>query len=135
MTRSQGGFVIMLRFMRTATISLAALLSVVFAANAAPFDAKAFQDAQTAGKSILINVTAPWCPTCAKQRPTLESIKKEQPNLIVYDVDFDSAKDVLKRFHVQSQSTLIVFKGAKEVARSTGVTDPARIRSLVAQGS
>jgi thioredoxin-like negative regulator of GroEL len=121
-------------FLRAATLGFAAVLALSLGANAVPFDAKAFADAQAAGRSILIDVTAPWCPTCAKQRPTLSSIKQERPNLIVYEVDFDSAKDVLKRFRVSSQSTLIVFKGANEVGRSTGETDAARIRALVAKG-
>jgi len=51
----------------------------------------------------------------------------------VYDVDFDTAKDALRQFHVQHQSTLIAFKGAKEVARSTGETDPAPLHALVAK--
>jgi thiol-disulfide isomerase/thioredoxin len=125
----------MFRFLRTAILSLAAVLAISLGANAAPpFDAKAFQEAQAAGKTILVDVYASWCPTCAKQRPIIESIKKERQNLIVYEVDFDSAKDVLKHFRVQYQSTLIVFKGMKEVGRSTGETDPVRIRALVAQG-
>jgi thioredoxin 1 len=101
---------------------------------AQPFEAKAFQQAQTAGKAILIDVTAPWCPTCKQQRPVVQEIEKERPNLVVFDVDFDTAKDTLKHFRVQTQSTLIVFSGAKEVGRSTGVTDPAQIRALVAKG-
>lgn len=100
---------------------------------AQPFDATAFQASQTAGKSILIDVTAPWCPTCKKQRPIVEQIEKERPDLVVFEVDFDSAKDVLTRFRVQHQSTLIVFRGANEVGRSTGETDPAPLRSLVAK--
>ena len=75
-----------------------------------------------------------WCPTCRQQRPIVEQIEKEKPTLVVYEVDFDSAKETLKRFHVQYQSTLIVFKGVKEIGRSTGDTDPARIRALIAQG-
>ncbi len=124
----------MLKLLRTAAVALAAVLAISLSVKAAPFDAKAFGDAQSANKTILIDVTAPWCPVCAKQRPIIESIKKEKPNLIVYEVDFDSAKDVLKRFRVSSQSTLIVFKGANEVGRSTGDTDPARIRALVGKG-
>jgi thiol-disulfide isomerase/thioredoxin len=95
-----------------------------------PFDAKAFQASQAAGKSILVDVTAPWCPTCRQQRP-IEEIEKEHPDIVVYEVDFDTAKDALRQFRVQQQSTLIVFKGTKEVARSTGETDPAPLRSLV----
>jgi thioredoxin 1 len=98
-----------------------------------PFDAQAFQSAQAAEKPILVDVTAPWCPTCKKQRPIVEQIEKEKPDLVVYEVDFDTAKDVLKRFRVQFQSTLIVFRGAKEVARSTGETDPALIRAMISK--
>ena len=122
-------------FARKAILSLVALLVVSFAAVAAqPFDSKSFQDAQQAGKTIVVDVTAPWCPTCKVQRPVIEGLEKEKPNLLVYEVDFDTAKDVLKRFRVQYQSTLIVFKGATEVGRSTADTNPGSIRALIAKG-
>lgn len=122
-------------------ISLKALLATGFviassmvAQAGQPFDPGAFQQAQAAGKSVLIDVTAPWCPTCKQQRPAVQEIERSTPSLVVYEVDFDSAKDVLKRFRVQSQSTLIIFKGTNEVGRSTGETDPAKIKALVAKG-
>lgn len=120
-------------FMRAAIIIAAAVALPSLANAGQPFDAKAFQASQAAGKSILVDVTAPWCPTCKQQKPIVQEIEKEHPDLVVYDVDFDSAKDVLKQFRVQYQSTLIVFKGPKEVARSTGETDPAPLRALVAK--
>jgi len=107
----------------------------IFSANAAqPFEGKAFQAAQATKQTILIDVTAPWCPTCKQQRPIVQEIEKERPNLVVYEVDFDTAKDTLKRLGVRYQSTFIVFKGANEVGRSTGDTDPSQIRALVAKG-
>jgi thiol-disulfide isomerase/thioredoxin len=111
--------------------AIAAMPSLASAGQ--PFDAKAFQASQAAGKSILVDVTAPWCPTCKQQKPIVQEIEKEHPDLLVYDVDFDTAKDVLREFRVQYQSTLIVFRGAKEVARSTGETDPAPLHALVAK--
>lgn len=124
---------VMIRKICIAAIS-ALLLGFPLAAQAGqPFDAKAFQQAQTAGKSILIDVSAPWCPTCRQQRPIVEQIEREKPSLVVYEVDFDTAKDVLKRFRVQYQSTLIIFKGANEVGRSTGETDPKQIQALVSK--
>ena len=120
-------------FMRAAIIIAAAVALPSLANAGQPFDAKAFQASQATGKSILVDVTAPWCPTCKQQKPIVQEIEKEHPDLVVYDVDFDSAKDVLKQFRVQYQSTLIVFKGPKEVARSTGETDPAPLRALVAK--
>jgi thiol-disulfide isomerase/thioredoxin len=98
------------------------------------FNAKTFQQAQAAGKTILVDVYASWCPVCRKQQPIIQSISQQRPNLVVYRVDFDADKDVLKRFRVQSQSTLIVFKGKNEVSRSVGDTDPSRIQALVAKG-
>jgi thiol-disulfide isomerase/thioredoxin len=116
-------------------MAFVAIVAVSLRVEAAqPFNAQAFQAAQAAGKAILIDVTAPWCPTCRKQKPLIQAIEKEKPNLVVYEVDFDTAKETLRRFRVQSQSTLIVFKGKDEVGRSTGDTDPARIRALVAKG-
>jgi thioredoxin 1 len=101
---------------------------------AQPFDDQSFKQAQALGKTILVDVTASWCPTCRQQRPIVEQIEKEKPNLVVYEVDFDTAKDALRHFRVQYQSTLIVFKGTKEVGRSTGDTDAASIRALIAKG-
>ena len=113
-------------------VVMVALPMIVQAAQ--PFDAKAFEEAQSQGKSILVDVKAPWCPTCAKQKPIVEAIEAEQPRLLVFDVDFDTAKDVLKRFNVQFQSTLIMFKGKSEVDRSTGQTDPAALQALIGKG-
>lgn len=118
-----------------AILALAFALALPFSAHAEqPFDAAAFVAAQDSGKTILVDVFAPWCPTCAKQKPIIGEIEAEHPALAVFVVDFDTAKDVLKRFRVQYQSTLIVFKGKTEVGRSTGETDAQAIRALVAKG-
>lgn len=125
----------MLKLVMSLVLALAAVLSLGLAVNAAqPYDEKSFNAAQAAGKTVLINVTASWCPTCKKQAPIIGAIEKERPNLVVYEVDFDTAKDLLQRLKVRAQSTLIVYKGPKEVARSTADTDPGRLRALVAKG-
>lgn len=108
-----------------------ALLAIPVAQAAQPFDAAAFQAAQSAGKPILLEVTAPWCPTCAKQKPIVQSIETARPDLVAFAIDFDSSKELLKAFRVSYQSTLIIFKGKTELARSTGDTDPIAIRALV----
>lgn len=113
------------------TLAVIALATLPLAAHAAqPFDAKAFAEAQNAGKSILVDVQADWCPTCAQQKPIIASLEQANPTLIVLEVDFDRHKDVLKQLKVQSQSTLIAFKGKTEMGRSTGQTDPAAIAAL-----
>jgi thioredoxin 1 len=112
----------------------ALLLLSVQAMARQPFDAKAFEQAQAASKTVLIHVHASWCPVCKKQEPILGQLEKDKPNLLVYVVDFDGDKALLKKLGVTSQATLIIFKGAKEVGRSMGDTDASRIAALVSKG-
>ena len=60
-----GEFGIMLIPILRTILGVAAAFVITFGANAAqPFDTRAFQEAQAAGKTIFIDVTASWCPTC-----------------------------------------------------------------------
>jgi hypothetical protein len=50
---------------------------------------------------------------------------------VIFAVDFDSQKPVVRQFRAQSQSTLIAFRGKAETARSVGDTNPGSIAALV----
>jgi thioredoxin len=115
-----------------AGLSLVALRQ---AAASQPFDQAAFAAAQAAGKPIMIHVTAPWCPTCRAQNPILSRLLAEPrfKNIVAFDVDFDSQKDLLRAFQVRVQSTMIVFKGRDEAGRSSGDTNPASIEELLSK--
>jgi hypothetical protein len=52
---------------------------------------------------------------------------------VTFRVDFDTQKDALKMLGVQRQSTLISYKGAKEVGRSTGVTDKSALEDQLSK--
>ncbi len=124
--------------MRAPIAALLVALAVATPAAAGtikPWDAAAFAEAQAADTPILIHVTAGWCPTCHAQTPVVSSLAADpaNPDLVVFDVDFDSQKDILRRFNVRAQSTMIAFHGADERARAVGVTDPAAITALVAE--
>jgi thioredoxin 1 len=108
-------------------------LSFANAAERSTFDKAAFDQAQNANKSVLVYVSAPWCPTCKAQKPILEKLTNNPKfkNLQVFDVDFDSRKDVLAFFKVNMQSTLIVFKGKDEKGRSTGDTSEKGLSDLL----
>jgi thioredoxin 1 len=116
-------------------LALCLIASLASAGGREAFNQAAFDAAQKAGKPILVEVTAPWCPVCKAQAPILNNLRSEPEfkDLQTFSIDFDSQKDLLKEFRVTKQSTLIVFKGATEVGRSTGVTDPAAIEALLAK--
>jgi thiol-disulfide isomerase/thioredoxin len=122
---------------RIATILFALLFSLATIAPASaspkPYDPAAFAAAQKAGQSILIHVTAPWCPTCKAQKPIVEKLaaQPEFKDLVIYEVDFDTGREALMAFKARSQSTLIAFKGDKETGRSAGDTNPGSIEALL----
>ena len=103
------------------------------AAAPAPFDQAAFEAAQAAGKPILVHITAPWCPICKAQKPILGRIGEEPKfkDIAIFSIDFDSQRDLVRKFDARSQSTLIAFKGKTEVGRSVGETQPEWIESFV----
>lgn len=109
------------------------MLSTTSFAQSSAFDNAKFDAVLKDGKSMVVAVHAPWCPTCRAQAPVLKEVlaKKEFQQLTVFYVDFDSQKDVLKKLGVRRQSTLIVYKGGKEVGRSLGDTTAFGIESLL----
>jgi thioredoxin 1 len=104
-----------------------------FAGERNLFDKDDFLKAQTQGKRILVEVSAPWCPTCKVQAPIIEKYVKmpEHKNVAVFMVDFDTMKEELKFFKARSQSTLIMYKGKKETSRSAGDTTDEGIAKLI----
>jgi thioredoxin 1 len=121
------------RTLLAAAVSLAATAAIAQSAGSgAKFTQAAFDAAQAAGKPVVVEVTAPWCPTCKAQAPIINSLmtKPEMKGVTLLKVDFDSQKDVLKKLNVSQQSTLIAFKGKAETSRSTGDTTQAGIEKL-----
>ena len=123
--------------LRRVFIAVAFLLASVSAqaAGQRPFDAKAFQAAQASGRPILVEIHADWCPTCKAQLPILNKLSGEPgfANLARFRVDFDSQKDVVKGLGARTQSTLVLFKGKTELARSVGETSEDKIRAMLSK--
>ena len=117
----------------TTVLATAGLLSSAWASTAVPFSEEAFKAAQASGSPILVEIHADWCPTCKAQKPILEKLTADPKfrDLVVFRVDFDSMKPVVKEFGAQMQSTLIVFKGSAEQGRSVGDTKQDSIAALL----
>ena len=99
-----------------------------------PFSTAALRAALARGAPILVDVFAPWCPTCRAQAPTIDAIAASPAyeKLTILRLDFDHQVAEKKALGVNQQSTLIVFKGGKEVGRTLGVTQPDQIRAFAA---
>ena len=122
----------MFKFIRALILLPFLAVGTALASNQA-FDQAAFDGLQQQGKPTLVMIHADWCPTCKAQEPIIRELLKtpELQSIVALRVDFDKQKTVVKAFKVQYQSTLIVFKGGKEVGRSTGDTRKDRIVALL----
>ena len=114
-------------------IALTSLMSTAMAGDIKPFTQKDFDALTAAGKPVVLDISAPWCPTCAEQKPIIDGLMHQPAykDVTLLTIDFDSAKPTLRTFKVTMQSTLVAFKGANEVGRSVGDTTPAGLEGLI----
>lgn len=102
-------------------------------AGEVPYSKAAFDKALADGKPVVVDFWASWCPTCKEQKPVVQALMNEakRKDLTLFLADFDKEAALKKRLGVTMQSTLVVLKGGKEVARSTGQTDKAELAGLL----
>lgn len=101
-----------------------------------PYSQEVFKKAQMDGGTVVVDFHASWCPTCKKQEPLLNAIVNMPgyEKVVGLKADYDSEKDLKKSLGVTKQSTIIVFKGGKEVGRKTGVTSKDELKALIDMG-
>jgi thioredoxin 1 len=106
------------------------------ASEVQPYHEAAFKEAKAAGKTVLLDFHADWCPVCRKQGPVIGSLIREEEfkDIAAFKVNYDDETSLKKQLKVTSQSTLIVFKGERAVTRATGVVDKNEIRALLEKG-
>jgi thioredoxin 1 len=101
-----------------------------------PFTAEAFKSATQAGKTTLVFFHAPWCPVCKAQEPkVLAHLNGDHTDIVAFKIDYDTNLGLRKEMKVDKQSTLILYKGATEVARLSYKSDTASIDELFSHAS
>jgi len=105
------------------------LSSIGFALDAEPFTDERFDALQAEGAVVLIDVWAPWCPTCRRQREILAEFQAEHPevDITILEVSYDDDKDLVRRFRAPRQSTLLLFRGDEQLWFSVAETREAVI--------
>lgn len=110
----------------------AALAAPAYAAGMQPFGTANFEAAREKGP-VVVHIDATWCPTCRAQKPILSKLLGDPKfsKVAAFTIDYDSEKPTLKALNAPDRSTIIVFKGGKEVARSVADTSEDKIAALV----
>lgn len=117
------------------SVYIFSFLSFATSAELKKFDHEQYAKNLFDKKPFAISFHASWCPTCRKQEPVLKELldEKKYEKLLVFKADFDTEKMIKKELMVSRQSTIVVFKDGKEIARETGITDKEKIQTLINQ--
>ena len=104
------------------------ITSVAHAEKQTTFDKNLFEKAQSDGKVVIVSSWIKYCSSCASQMKVLQKAKNDGE---LSDIKFDNIeyfsfdvtnKEISDLFDVQYQTTLLIFRGNKEVYRSIGET-------------
>ncbi len=112
---------------------LAALITpAALALDIVPYQADDFARARRAGKVTAVQFHSGWCPICVMQERGIKSLKDDKAldQVTVFQADYFKEEALRKRFNVASFSTLVVFRGALESARTTGDFQPEQLKQL-----
>jgi len=109
------------------------LLSTLALSSEIPFNQAQFDATRAAGKPVALVFHADWCPVCRAQAPVLKELAQtpELKPVTLYIANFDTEKTLKESLGVTHQSTIVVFKNGREIARSTGDTQQDSLAALL----
>ena len=100
--------------------------------NYQPYSLEKILEAQKEGMNYALFFHASWCSTChAWKKEVYKNIEQIPENSIIFEVDFDTAKDLKKEFKVLTQTSVLFFNVSGEIIdRAINPTLKRTIKSL-----
>jgi thioredoxin 1 len=133
------------REMLIATVALALSPAVVagpaLAEAAAPvvYSPEVLAAELAAGKAVVLDFSASWCPSCLAQGRAIQALRAENPaydaGLVFMVADWDTWKDkeIAQRLGVTGRGAVVILKGDAIVARSDQHLQKAKMQALLDQ--
>ena len=83
---------------------------------------------------VIVDFWAPWCGPCKMMAPNFHKSATHFPLKMLYaKVNTENEQYLGSRFAIRSIPTLVVFKGGKEVYRTSGALDETSLNRLASQ--
>jgi len=95
------------------------------------FNNEIFQKAQLEGKTVVINSWNETCTTCKAQIKILDQAEKEFSDVLFLSFEQTRYKDIAKLLNIDYWTTIVIYKGDKEIYRSIGQTNKSKIYSTI----
>ena len=81
-----------------------------------------------AGKTVLVDIGATWCPPCRKMEPVLQEIQNEKGKSLVFiKIDGGAQAKLAAELQATEFPTFIIYKNKKEMWRTSGLVSKQSI--------
>lgn len=112
-----------------AALLLAFSASLASAGEIKQYTPEEFEKLTKAGSAVVIDISAPWCPTCKAQKPIVDSLmqKPAYRDVTLLTVDFDSDKALSKN----SKSRARVLLSRSRASQNATAPSATRVRPVL----
>ena len=89
-----------------------------------------------AGKTVVLDFTASWCPSCQAQGRQIAALRAENPGydatLAFFAVDWDTYKDsdLAKTYGITQRGSLVILKGDAVVTQTSTHSTKAALKTM-----
>ena len=90
-----------------------------------------FEKSQNEGKTVVIHSWNKTCITCAEQVKILDQAKEDFNDVIFMSFEQTKDKKIAEFLNIDYWTTIVVYKGFKEVSRTIGQTNKNEIYSQI----
>ena len=95
------------------------------------FTNEIFDKSQLDGKTVVIHSWNKTCVTCARQVKILDQAKKDFKDVIFLSFEQTKDKKIAQFLSIDYWTTIVVYKGNKEISRTIGQTDKDKLYSQI----
>lgn len=95
-------------------------------------DRNKLQEALNGTKPVLLEFYADWCPHCQRMMPLVAQLKDEVAGKAeVIQINGDNSPELMRKYHINSYPTWIIFKDGQEAWRDGGEKPLSELKDMI----